>query len=248
LENCVLQDGVLTIPGVTDVYELKDISDKLRISLLRYEIPHWKPIGLFIQTSNASSIKNVITKGNKVSKSYVELIRTFLNYVAEDGGGKPLEVGVDSAFYRENLYNPDLGFIMTDGNKIMSDNNSIVYENSEMQIVKPLIKGEEIIEFDGGSSKLRVLLYRGVGNLAFYESEAIIRLFNSSFKTAYESNNFVKYVPMLQSYDLTRVVLIKVMDPEVDSCIKLRYKQKIDEKVLEKILRDFASGIQSGGN
>lgn len=238
LEGCEVINGNLIIPSVTSERELKQISDALRCIILGNKLPHWKIIGVYIQSGDSRQVPDFVTKGIGVGRSYAELLPVLRDVVVQKGGGIPYELGKAQSEY-EQVNGEQVSHVISTRDDVATDNNSLVYECSGEESVKCLIQNVNIVNFDKGSAKLRLLLYKGTGTVSFEEASAVIRSFKVNASELVNPENLPGYVPFSQVYDLTTSILVKVFMPG-DGNIKLFYKKKIDERVLQSILQEFA--------
>lgn len=237
LKDCTIESGILRVKGIENYQEL---AKEFRRAVIEYEIEHYKVVAAFIETSATRIATDFITKPKGVSRSYAELVPTFRDVVFSEGGGNPSELKGKKFC---NFFDKpgDMGFVVSDGCTVTTGDNSLIYDSSGMQRAKCLQDNIHIIKFGGSDSTLRMLLYKGKGVLDFPEIEAIIWAYKNDvdIQGIYDS---VNYVPLSQVYDLSRFFTVKLF-AEGDDYIKLFYKRRINEKVLEKILRDWAASL-----
>ena len=241
LANCTLKNGILTVPNLHD-FEYVQLASELRTAIIKYEVPHWKIVGINVALPDVSQLVDFVTKPKGVSKSYAELIPVMKKVVAAEGGGIPSAVrdieGDVECFYKEP---GDIAFISDTEGVVNTYDGHLTYECYPSHPVKFLCK-TDIIETE--SSIVTAIMYRGTGLVDFSDAQGIIaQSYRNNIHVASSGQPKRAYCPMSVVYDLSQFVTVKFAG-EHDQAVKLLYKSDIDETVLESILKQFGRELQ----
>lgn len=240
LANCSLKNGILTVPNL-NTFEYVKLATELRNAIINYEIPHWKIVAIQVSLPNLSQLVDFVTKPKGVSKSYAELIPVLKKVVASRGGGQPAIVrnvqNIDAdCFYKVN---GDMAFISDTEGVVNTYDGNLTYESFPSKAVKFLCD-VDIIETE--SSIVRAIMYRGSGLVDFNESQEIIQAYRNNVHVIASGMPKTAYCPMSVVYDLSQFVTVRIPTGK-ENQVKLLYKSKIDEELLEDILRQFGSEL-----
>ena len=217
LAECTLDNGVLRVPGLHG-RELAKFCDELWRKFMLYEIEFYKPVGVYV-TSSVTRFgvgdSNVTTKIFKTSESYLELFKSLSQLIYASVGSLEEEKQSNS------------GVIVTRiGDNVASSNGSLVVQGMGASgVPESLLPDVHILTRVDDTVNMNLFCYKSHGFLSFQEVSSLLP--NSS------------YVPIAQLYDLTESLFIK--RPEVgDDAIYFKYKKRINERVLEQILKNNA--------
>lgn len=233
LAECVLRDGVITIPGVSDG-DYADIADEFRRDLLSLKVPHWKVVGAHITVGGQDVLSSYIDKRQGVSKSYAELLASLRNLIYAEGGGFPAKYIWMKETYGSASNFLEASFMMSTDSEVTTSSN-ILFESEPSRCAKSLILGKELVKFSKPGSMIQLILHRGTGCFTFKDAAYKVRLLNELI----QQDDKLMYAPIEQDYDLTEVFSVKNNYFD-DKGICLRYKMRIEEDVLQKIIRDYA--------
>lgn len=240
LKDCVLKDEVITVPGLTDSLEYMRLGDMLRKDILSLEVPHWKVVGVKITVGDRRVLSNYIDKQQGVSKSYAELLASLRFLILADRGGFPHTFTMRKAELGGKKCIMESSFIVGNG-KLVTSNSGMFYDCAFGHKPESLIPNVEIVRFARDDSRIELLLHRGTKTFTFREAGAKVKEINQEISMKKEDNLF--YAPIEQDYDLTEVFSIKRFELG-DKGIYLRYKSKLNENVLQQIIRDYAREME----
>lgn len=243
LLNCSVLEDRIVLPGAT-TESCRDIIDEFRHDLLSCNIPHWKVVGVAIETGLSSQIDSYIAKIRGVSKSYAELLIGLNNLVFAEGGG--CLAGI--AFEDDCKFLFPVSLMISDGSVITSSNNSLYYEGRGIgNAPDSLVEDKEIIRFDSPDSNIRLLLTKGIGYMNFRDSSKLLfDYYQAAKEQCGDLQSVTKYVPLQQVFDLNYFISIHTYE-QGDTEVHLRYKDKINSCVLQQIIHNYAESKVSGG-
>lgn len=222
LANCSLQNGVLSIPSITDTETIKLVCSELRNTIIDSKLPHYKVIGMRIVSGSQHLLTDYITKTRDVSKSYAELLTATDKMIfAEARGTCPGLAGdIPSSVIDE------LGFVMGVESHITTSNGSLFYMGEGVaSVAKSLVQDLDVVDIHGNAN-IQFILRKGTGTFWFPDAGQFLRR--------------TQFVPVGQNYDLSTVLSVKLYE-KGDTKIYFRYKENVDESVLEKILRNYGN-------
>lgn len=242
LKRCELNNGKLTVPNISEEGLIR-LSNELRRMLLSYKIPHYKVIGANIVVKSGRQLVDFVTKTRGINKSYAELISVLRDFIISEVAGRPSALMWSDADTLINfLSKREFAFVTSDGNNVNTENGSLIFECSAGKQIRNLIKNVELIKFQGDSSRIDILFYRGTGILDFPEATSIITRMQGRISNMTEKQP-PQYVPLSQAYDLTQIFTVKLLRPG-DTNIQLCYKRNINEEILKQILVGWAEDIE----
>lgn len=223
LVSCTISKGELTVPGLS-TEEYRELGNILREKIYSYEINMWKPIAISCAEENGSA-DTVLSKIRGTRESYVELFSTlgdvvFGHLVKSTSDSIPvLSIG-DSKFKED-----ELTCLIVLASQTVTSSDSMIsvmgegVENKPVALIKDIplltIKGDEQVT-------MKLLCARTRGVVGFSDTR--------SFCNKYQ------FVPLGQVFDLTKYVTVHRYK-EGDQCLRLMYKRKLDEAVLQELLR-----------
>lgn len=236
LENCVVKDEVITVPGISKSAEYKKIADGFRRDLLSLKVPHWKVVGARMTVNGMDVLSSYIDKQQGISKSYAELLASVRTLVYAEGGGFPAQYAWLRDTFAGSVNFRESSFMACMDSRVMTDGN-IFFECDRENRIKSLIPGKELVRFDKTGSMVQFMLHRGTGSFTFQDAVAKVRQLNTLVGDHSQDSLF--YAPIAQDYDLTEVFSIKEYE-QGDMGVYLRLKTKVEEDVLQQIIRGYA--------
>lgn len=241
LENCSVENGVLRVPSINKE-NLGTMQKFLRESLINYEIPHWKVIGISVTLANSRVIPDFITKPKGIDKSYAEILTPLQQVVLKEGGGNPISAGLHEFKWSHSKHG-ETGFIISQGKHVKSNSDSLIYCGESGKTIQTLKSDVDIMKFDSASSTAEMLILKSTGIKNLNITAKIISDFGHAISKLNENTSkgvYTRFVPISQVYDLSKFVNIGIYNNS-DNFIKLNYKCEINEKILESILRNWAN-------
>lgn len=236
LRNCTIKDEVIMVPGVNSSIEYKKIGDDFRRDLLSLKVPHWKVVGARLTVNGADVLSSYIDKQQGISKSYAELLASVRTLIYAEGGGFPAQYAWLKDTYSSSVNFRESSFMACSDSRVMTDGN-IFFECDRENVVKSLIPGKELVRFDRMGSMVQFILHRGTGSFTFQDAVNKVRQLNTLVDDDTKGSLF--YAPIAQDFDLTEVFSVKEYEPG-DMGVYLRFKTKIEEDILQKIIRYYA--------
>lgn len=216
LAQCKVINGIVQFDDIASDEEFKKFSVRVRHDLLAGQIPHYRAVGLYVRSREITSTLNVLSKMRSVGRSYAELMPAVSKLVFAEGYGTDAGLQEDST----------LG-VLYGTKEVTSSNGSLKWNQEWNRSVESLIYNQEICTL-GPDCSISILLKRGTGEREYYENERLIR--NTNFK------------PLRTLYDLNDYLLLHLYETQ-SRRLHFIYKTKINDKVLEKILQEYAKEI-----
>ena len=187
-------------------------SEIFRLDLLAEKVPHWKPIGVKVNTANAPTSALVTIEGTYTSyiKLSIESNNIILaNPISVDGSATVMLQGGAQEAVGE--FNPQL----------ISRATRLIYPNEPQHPVDNLIKGVTIAAIEP-TKTISFYLARSIGVMDFKETSDRIKGLSG-------------YWPVRAIYDLNDIISVRKYKPG-DGCIKFTYKKDISEMALKDII------------
>lgn len=242
LSSCVIDKGVIRIPDSSDE-TVKAVGDQLRYDVLSMNVPHYKVIGVKV-VAGSMGMSNYVIKSKDVDRSYAELLAVLHNVIYAEGGGYISPNIMDSEFQSNIDSRGDLAFMVGVDEDIRSDNKTLYYVG-EGTCPDSLVKDVPIIKSKSNSFSINLLLKRSTGSIGFVEAEKVFKEIKTAANGYEERREIIDYVPISQYYDLTDIITIPMYMPG-DKWIRLRYKQPVNENILQQIIRSYADTATIG--
>lgn len=216
LAQCKVVNGIVQFDDIASDEEFRTFSIKVRNDLLAGQIPHYRAVGLYVRSKEITSTLNVLSKMRSVGRSYAELMPVVGKLVFAEGYGTDEGLQEDST----------LG-VLYGTKEVTSSNDSLCWHQDWGKSVESLVSNQEVCTL-GPDCSISILLKRGTGQREYYENERILR--NTNFK------------PLRTLYDLNDYLLLHLYEIQ-SRRLHFIYKDKVNDKVLEKILQEYAKDI-----
>lgn len=224
-----VKDKQLVVAGATPE-AMQRIYQRLQADLFEGNIPHYRPIGVYIKGS-VRTPETVINRVVGASKSYVEFWQTARDIVMGEPGGR-------LQHYQEA--GDRFAFIHADTNATTSNGAFRFCCEGDRQ-ASMLAKDIPVIELSDSAS-IKICLYRGTGLVDFKEAERILRMCITA-GTADTTPMTQRFYAMRAVYNLYNDILLCPYAAEDGNTLRFMYKRSINEAVLTKIIQQYAQDL-----
>jgi len=232
-----IQNGELDLMAASPD-EMKKAYDILSKALMDRELPHYRVIGVVV-TTNSRPAEDIVSKQKGMDKSYIELFKSLNDLVFSRGGGERDAIEWDIS--ENGLANR--GFIQAVGN-INTSKNNMTFVGEGQSSLETLIQDVDILKLDSGCV-FKAVTMRGTGMCDIYDSEAELSKLKPKGSQDKRGYNRSGLIPVRAVYDLNSIVMLKPYLPGDGTVLKFFYKQKVNEKVLNEIIHDFAETMSA---
>lgn len=225
--DILLKEGKIYFPSKTKD-EIKQIYNKFRIDLLDCNIPHYKPVGIKIE-SPFNRVPSLIKKIPNFGYSLSELSFLMEDLIINERRGVMPEVLQGSV--KSSILSSSCGYITLVGKDIGTDYfGSMFYTGEGMSSTPKFLLRDMTLfrDLPDNFTGITLIMKKATKILSFADNEALVS--HSPFK------------PMNAIYSLNEYFSVRVFYS--GDYLELQYRKPLNEDVLTSILSDYFNGLE----